>query len=153
MASRIKVPRFILLSALGADDPQGPAEDYLYHKREAEDYLKNSGLSYTIIRPGHLIHGGPSGKINMQENMQWIVNVDISCGDIALVLKSILDSGKLINKIVEITSGENSIKKPYMAYRKASFFLGQFHNKFLTIRQIITFSKSIKSLCYSSNTI
>lgn len=110
-ASHIKVPRFILLSAMGADDPQGPAEDYLYHKREAEDYLKNSGLSYTIIRPGHLIHGGPSGKINMKENMQWIDNADISCGDIALVLKSILDSEKLINKIVEITSGESNIKK------------------------------------------
>lgn len=109
MAKSCGVGRFILLSAMGADDPQGAFEDYLYKKREAEDYLKNSGSHYTIIRPGHLVHGEPSGKIKMKENIEWIGDPDITCGDVARVLASALDSDRLKNKTLEITSGEKSV--------------------------------------------
>lgn len=110
-ATRCRVDRFILLSSMGADDPQGAAEHYLYKKREAEDYLKNSGLAYTIVRPGHLVHGEPSGKISVKENMEWVGNPDISCGDIAQMLASVLASGRLINKTVEVTSGKSRVEE------------------------------------------
>jgi nucleoside-diphosphate-sugar epimerase len=109
MAKSSGVGRYILLSAMGADDPQGANEAYLYKKREAEDYLKNSGLAYTIIRPGHVVYGEPSGKVQMKEKMEWIKDPDISCGDIAKVLAAALDSGRLKNKTLELTSGEKNV--------------------------------------------
>lgn len=42
------VPYFVLLSAAGA--PPGVSVEYLRNKREAEEYLRNSGLRYTIAR-------------------------------------------------------------------------------------------------------
>lgn len=53
------VKRFILMSALGVK-PDGT--DYQKTKFLAEQYLKNSGLDWTIFRPS-LIFGDPRGKI------------------------------------------------------------------------------------------
>lgn len=48
MAVSDGVPHFILLSA--ASKPPGVSAEYLRSKREAEDYLRTSGLRWTIIR-------------------------------------------------------------------------------------------------------
>jgi uncharacterized protein YbjT (DUF2867 family) len=57
IAVRDAVPHFVLLSAAAA--PLGVPGGYIDSKREAEDYLKKTGLTWTIIRaptlyaPGH----------------------------------------------------------------------------------------------------
>jgi nucleoside-diphosphate-sugar epimerase len=48
MAVSDGVPYFILLSA--ASNPPGASREYLRSKREAEEYLRNSGLRYAVIR-------------------------------------------------------------------------------------------------------
>lgn len=48
MAVSDGVPYFVLLSA--ASRPAGVSAEYLRSKREAEDYLRNSGLRWTIVR-------------------------------------------------------------------------------------------------------
>lgn len=48
MAVSDGVPHFILLSA--ASKPPGVSAEYLRSKREAEDYLRTSGLRWTIVR-------------------------------------------------------------------------------------------------------
>lgn len=48
MAVSDGVPYFVLLSA--AHKPLGVPYDYLYSKREAEEYLRNSGLRWAIVR-------------------------------------------------------------------------------------------------------
>lgn len=48
MAVSDGVPYFVLLSA--ASNPTGVSSEYLRTKREAEDYLRNSGLRWTIVR-------------------------------------------------------------------------------------------------------
>lgn len=47
-AKKAKVPHFILLSSVGADKPFGA---YLKAKAQAEQLVRESGLSFTIFRP------------------------------------------------------------------------------------------------------
>lgn len=109
-ASRNDVKRFILLSAMGADDPQGPIEDYLYKKRKAEDYLKNTGMEFSIIRTGELSSEKPSGKVKLKENINWVEDPIISCMDVAKVIAASLDSDHITNKTVELISGDTSVE-------------------------------------------
>lgn len=109
-AARNKVKRFILLSAMGADDPQGSKEDYLYKKREAEDYLKNTGMDFTIIRVGELSSEKPSGKVKLEESIHWIKDPAVSCEDVAKVIAASLDSDRMTNKTVELISGDTSVE-------------------------------------------
>jgi len=48
MAVSDGVPYFVLLSA--ASNPPGVSAEYLRSKREAEEYLRNSGLHWSIVR-------------------------------------------------------------------------------------------------------
>jgi uncharacterized protein YbjT (DUF2867 family) len=45
-----------MLSSMGADKPEKATQlqDYLKAKHNADEYLKNSGLNYSIVRPGTL---------------------------------------------------------------------------------------------------
>ena len=48
MAVSDGVPYFVLLSAVAK--PLGVSSEYIYSKREAEDYLRGSGLTWAIVR-------------------------------------------------------------------------------------------------------
>lgn len=47
------VDHFVMLSSVGAGDPDESSElhHYLVAKHEVDEHLKASGLSYTIVRP------------------------------------------------------------------------------------------------------
>lgn len=55
MAVSDGVPYFVLLSAVSK--PIGVSAEYLYSKREAEDYLRGSGLAWSIVRAPLLFDG------------------------------------------------------------------------------------------------
>ena len=55
------VSRFILMSANGISPPQTPYQD---SKCRAEEYLRQSGLNYTIFQPS-VIFGDPRGKMEI----------------------------------------------------------------------------------------
>ena len=60
------VRRYLMLSSMGADDPEGGTEamrPYLRAKSRADERLKSSSLDYTIIRPGGLTEDGASAMI------------------------------------------------------------------------------------------
>ncbi len=49
------VPRMLLLSSVGAGKPRGR---YLQVKKKTEDWLRASGLEYTIVRPSFIVGPG-----------------------------------------------------------------------------------------------
>ncbi|MBS4197229.1 SDR family oxidoreductase [Lederbergia citri] len=104
------VQHFIMLSSIGADDPQGPIEHYLTAKRIADDYLKNSGLMYTIVRPGRLTHDKATGKVELAEKIELMDERSIPRGDVANVLATCLEIGNAKNKIMEVLSGDKEIE-------------------------------------------
>ena len=58
---------FVMISSMNAADPDnGPAaiKHYLVAKFAADEYLKNSGLPYSILRPARLTDEPGTGKIS-----------------------------------------------------------------------------------------
>lgn len=106
-----KCGRFIMLSSMGADDPQGPLEHYLLAKREADDYVTGSGLTYTIIRPGPLTFDEPSEKVEIGEKLELLEDRSIPRGDVARILALALSSPLLENRTVEVLQGPYSIEE------------------------------------------
>lgn len=58
--------RFVMLSSINADSPEESPEalrEYLRAKGEADDYLRESDLAYTVVRPGSLSDDDGTGRI------------------------------------------------------------------------------------------
>ena len=83
------VNRFVLVTVIGAGDSYAAApalvkrvmKGALVAKTQAEDYLKASGLDYTIIRPGGLLTRKAQGKAYLTEDirsMSWIGRADLA---------------------------------------------------------------------------
>ncbi|QCS43286.1 SDR family oxidoreductase [Natrinema versiforme] len=105
------VDRFVMLSSMGADDPAaGPdaLEDYLTAKAEADEYLRQSGLDHTIVRPGELTNDSGVGTIELGEDIGLDAG-DIPREDVARTLVATLDYDALIGETFEILSGDEPI--------------------------------------------
>ena len=66
------VRRYLMLSAMGASDPEGGSEamrPYLSAKARADERLRSSSLDYTIIRPGSLTEDEGTGTIDAAEKL------------------------------------------------------------------------------------
>src|SRR5829696_6834695 len=64
--------RYLMLSSMGAGDPEGSSEamrPYLRAKASADERLQESGLDYTIIRPGSLTDEEEAGRIEAEESL------------------------------------------------------------------------------------
>ncbi|MBS4219457.1 SDR family oxidoreductase [Bacillus sp. FJAT-49711] len=109
-AKSSSVKHFVMLSSIGADDPQGPIEHYLTAKRIADDHLKNSGLTYTIVRPGRLTHDKATGKVELAEKIELMDDRSIPRADVAHVLAASLEINNAGNKVMEILSGDKEIE-------------------------------------------
>lgn len=65
LANESGVKRFVMLSSIGADqtEPTGDIAHYLNAKHEADEHLKGSGMTYSILRPVALTDDGLSGDV------------------------------------------------------------------------------------------
>ncbi|WP_339104291.1 SDR family oxidoreductase [Haloterrigena salinisoli] len=105
------VDRFVMLSSMGADDPEsGPdaLEDYLTAKAEADEYLRQSGLEYTIVRPGELTNDSGTGTIEVGDDIGLDAG-DIPREDVARTLVVALEHDELVGETFELLSGDEPI--------------------------------------------
>jgi uncharacterized protein YbjT (DUF2867 family) len=102
--------KFIMLSTMGADDPSvsDTLEDYLRAKQNADNYLKDSGLHYTIVRPGSLTDKEGTGKIQLKEKIEN--HGSITRADVAETLVKALKDDVKHNQVFEILAGETLIE-------------------------------------------
>jgi uncharacterized protein YbjT (DUF2867 family) len=102
--------KFVMLSTMGADNPSVSdiLEDYLIAKQNADDYLKASGLDYTIVRPGSLTDKEGTGKIQLKEKIEN--HGSISRTDVAQTLVGVLEDDVKHNQVFEILAGETPIE-------------------------------------------
>jgi uncharacterized protein YbjT (DUF2867 family) len=71
-AERHGVKRYLMLSSVGAGNPEGGSEamqPYLFAKAHADERLQESDLDYTIIRPGGLKDEEGPGRIEAAESL------------------------------------------------------------------------------------
>lgn len=108
-AEKHQIKKFVMLSAMGVDDPDGRDElqHYLQAKHNADEHLKRSNLNYTIVRPGMLTNEDHLGKINASEKLNE--EGQITREDVAQVLVTSLDHAQVRNKTFEILNGRRSI--------------------------------------------
>ena len=86
-AKEVGVGRFIIVSSMRADEPaSGPdaLRHYFEAKGKADDHLRQSGLAYTIVRPGRLTETPPTGKVTLAPRLTEFG--DITREDVARVL-------------------------------------------------------------------
>ncbi|MFU8825652.1 SDR family oxidoreductase [Yoonia sp.] len=71
LAADAGVDRFVMLSSVGADqsDPQGEIAHYLKAKHDADEHLKASGLTYSILRPVALTDDGRGTDVILGEGV------------------------------------------------------------------------------------
>lgn len=106
------VEHFIMVSSRGADNPDNGPErikPYSVAKHFADEYLMQSGLNYTILRPGRLIDESGTGLIKtirpIDPDEQFI-----SRNDTAKVIVHCLNNSAVINKVFELFEGQDSIE-------------------------------------------
>lgn len=109
-AKKAKVKKFIMLSSMGADDPSQykKLESYLSAKKKADEYLVESGLSYTIVRPGTLNDDLGLAKVKLAEKLNE--KGEISRDDVAFILAMSLADPLVKNKTFEALEGDKPIK-------------------------------------------
>lgn len=106
------VPRYLMLSSTGADDPESRDEamrPYLRAKARADERLEQSGLDYTIIRPGRLTDDPGTGRIDAAESLGRYA--EIPREDVARVFAAALEASNTYGKKFEILAGETPIEE------------------------------------------
>jgi uncharacterized protein YbjT (DUF2867 family) len=109
-AEEVGVRRYLMLSSMGADDPEQGAEamrPYLRAKSRADERLKSSSLEYTIIRPGSLTEDEGQGAIEAAEKLGR--RGEIPREDVARTFADALENENTYHKTFEILSGETPI--------------------------------------------
>ena len=101
------IPRFILLSSVYADRPEeGPEKirPYLRAKHAADLHMQDSGLDFTIVRPGTLTNEQPQDHIELGTHLADDGG-SIPRADVASTLACVLETPGSVGATFEIISG------------------------------------------------
>ncbi len=104
------IRRYLIVSAMGAADPTRVPEemrDYYDAKAEADAALVESGLDYTIVRPGGLTDDPGTGMVELAPRLEHSGSVPRD--DVAAVLLECLGADNTIGKTFDLLSGETPI--------------------------------------------
>lgn len=104
------IDRYVMISAMGTDNPRGNEvfRAYLKAKEEADEALRNSGLAYTIIKPGRLTDEPGTGKVALAENLE---KGEIPRADVAAVLAEILETPEAAGCQFDLVAGDTPVQK------------------------------------------
>jgi uncharacterized protein YbjT (DUF2867 family) len=110
-AKAANVSHFIMVSSIGADDPDQGSEQmkpYLVAKHMADEHLINSGLNYTIFRPASLTDDRATGKVQTQRPSSK-QEMTIHREDVARALTYAVGKPQLGGKVFELFNGSKSL--------------------------------------------
>jgi uncharacterized protein YbjT (DUF2867 family) len=110
-SKKANIKKFVMLSSMGADKPEEATQlqEYLKAKHNADEYLKKSGLNYSIVRPGTLTNDSQLEMIELQQKLNK--HGEISRADVAQTLVQSLEDKIAANATFEIIKGDTSIQK------------------------------------------
>jgi uncharacterized protein YbjT (DUF2867 family) len=100
------VERYLMISAMGAADPAAGPEQmqpYLKAKAGADEALRESGLAYTIVRPGRLTDDPATGRVRVGERLD---RGDITRADVAAVLAACLAVSETMDATFDVLAGD-----------------------------------------------
>ncbi|MEX0995562.1 MAG: SDR family oxidoreductase [Flavobacteriaceae bacterium] len=110
-----RIQKFVMLSAMGVDNPQGELKEYLQAKQNADQYLDISGLTFSIVRPGLLTNNEGLGKIKLGHKLNE--QGEIPRWDVARTLVKSLETEVAKNQSFEILTGETNIEEAVQKFQ------------------------------------
>lgn len=112
-AKAANVSQFVMVSSIGADDPSQGSDKmkpYLVAKHMADEHLINSGVAYTILRPGSLKDEDAKGGFQTAKPGSKDKMI-ITREDVADALVFTVGNAKLTNQIFELFNGEQTLEQ------------------------------------------
>lgn len=107
VARRNAIDRYVIVSSMGADpeaEDDGGFGTYLRAKGQADLKLTQSGLAYTIVRPGRLTNDPGTGAVDTSGG-----HGEIPRADVAAVLAEVLDTPGTAGVTFDVISGTTPI--------------------------------------------
>jgi uncharacterized protein YbjT (DUF2867 family) len=111
------VRRYLLVSSMGAGNKPPPSRDdvfaaYLLAKGASERALHQSGLDWTILRPGRLTNSPGTGRVQLAPK---VPRGSVSRDDVAAVLVALLDEPRTVGATLELVGGITPIPEAVSA--------------------------------------
>ncbi len=111
------VRRYLMVSAIGADDGPQPDHDevyaaYITAKKAADDDIRARDLDWTIVRPGGLTLESGTGLVTLAEHTE---RSTVSREDVAAVLLALLDEPRTAGLSLDLVSGKTPIDEAVAA--------------------------------------
>jgi uncharacterized protein YbjT (DUF2867 family) len=103
--------RYVMVSAMGAADPEAGSEamqPYLFAKARADASLQESGLDYTIVRPGSLTDDPGDGTVEAAPSLGK--RGEIPREDTARTIVATLKAQNTYGKTFEVLSGGTPVE-------------------------------------------
>lgn len=104
------IRRYVMVSAMKVEQPRGSEVFRAYQKAkaEADRALRESGLDYTIIRPGRLTDDPPSDRVALAPDLP---SGEIPRADVAAVLAAVLEVPEAAGLQLELTAGDLTVEE------------------------------------------
>ena len=109
-AERNGIDRYLMVSALKVDRPDEwlePMVPYYEAKRDADEALMRSGLTYTIVRPGSLTDDVGPGLVEIGFGLE---GGEIPRDDVAATLFFTLDATNTYGQAFDVVSGDDPVE-------------------------------------------
>ena len=104
------ISRYLIVSTVNSDHPERWSEEmrpYFEAKAAADKAVAESGLDYTIVRPGGLTDDPGTGKVELAESLDR--SGRISRDDVALVLAECLTAENTFGKAFDLLGGDTPV--------------------------------------------
>jgi uncharacterized protein YbjT (DUF2867 family) len=113
-AKAAAITRYVMVSSIGAD-PDAEGDDfalYLRAKGRADAALVESGLDFTIIRPGRLTDNPGTGKVLLAPEAGY---GEVPRDDVAAVLAAVLHADNTIGATLVLVGGDEPLESAVAA--------------------------------------
>lgn len=115
-ASAAGVPRFQIISAVGAESPPGGDDAfsvYLRAKAEADQAVAASDRDWTIVRPGGLTDDPGTGRVRIESSP---FRGRVPRDDVAVVLARLLRDPRSARRLLYLNGGEQPVEQAVEAF-------------------------------------
>jgi uncharacterized protein YbjT (DUF2867 family) len=109
------IDRYVIVSAISVDRPEEWSDQmrpYYEAKRDADERVLESGLSYTIVRPGGLTDDPGTGLVRIGTGVE---RGEVPREDVAATMLAVLEAPSTVGKTFELVSGETPIDEAIRA--------------------------------------
>jgi uncharacterized protein YbjT (DUF2867 family) len=103
------IRRYVMVSSIGSNRPDTWSDQmrpYQEAKHEADQYVMEAGLDYTIIRPGGLTDEPGTGQVEIADQVDY---AQVTRDDVAAVIAECLVADNTIAKDFDLINGDTPI--------------------------------------------